>query len=54
MRYTIDGTSGSVTYSLTIDPSISNPTEKPITRSGKLSLWCIGVRENFDKEVDYI
>lgn len=51
--YTIDGTSGSVTYSLTIDPSISNPTEKPITRSGKFSLWCIGVRENLDGETYY-
>ncbi|MBR5591923.1 MAG: InlB B-repeat-containing protein [Kiritimatiellae bacterium] len=52
--YTIDGTSGSVTYSLTIDPSISNPTEKPITRSGKFSLWCIGVRENLDGETYYL
>ena len=51
--YTIDGTSGSVTYSLTIDPSVDNPTEKPITRSGKFSLWCIGVSENLDGEVYY-
>jgi hypothetical protein len=51
--YSIDGTSGSVTYSLTIDPSIDNPTEKPITRSGKFSLWCIGVRETLDGETYY-